>query len=128
MRHIFYCVLLVFCLGLFFACGSGENTPPPPYTAPESITGIGILTWNPVVQDSTGGPVLDLAGYKVYRSTVPDQWIVGDPTQILATIDATSATYTDTTGLRGTTYYYVVTAYDLSGNESGVSNQVFATY
>jgi fibronectin type 3 domain-containing protein len=38
-----------------------------------------------------------------------------------------SSAYTDSTVSNGTTYYYVVTAEDSAGNESGYSNQASAT-
>ena len=60
----------------------------------------------------------DLAGYKLYRSTVS-----GGPYTIAKTILAPATTTSDITGVDGT-YYWVLTAYDGSGNESGYSNQV----
>jgi hypothetical protein len=74
------------------------------------------LTWN---QNSES----DLAGYKVYRSTTPG--VYGAP---IATLQGNVATY-QATGLQaGTTYYFVVTAYDSSGNESGFSNEVSRSF
>ncbi len=60
-------------------------------------------------------------GYNVYRTLVS-----GGPYTILnPSLDA-STTYTDSTVSAGTTYYYVVTAVDGSGNESAYSNQATA--
>jgi hypothetical protein len=69
----------------------------------------------------------DLAGYRVYRSTA-----AGSGHQQIGSIpcsggNAACATFTDTDGLvYATTYYYVVTAVNTSGLESGYSNQVSA--
>ena len=63
----------------------------------------------------------DLASYSVYRSTT-----LGSYGAALATGLATSA-YADNTAVNGTTYYYVVTAVDVSTNESVVSAEVSAT-
>jgi hypothetical protein len=83
------------------------NSPPT-----SSVT----LAWNP---NSEG----DLAGYKVYRSTTPG--VYGAP---IATLQGNVITY-QATGLQaGTTYYFVVTAYDGSGNESGFSNEVSRSF
>ena len=63
----------------------------------------------------------DLAGYNVYRSETSG----GSYTKI-ASIGAISA-YTDATASNDTTYFYVVTAVDAAGNESGNSNEATAT-
>ncbi|HKQ36115.1 MAG TPA: fibronectin type III domain-containing protein, partial [Nitrospiraceae bacterium] len=70
------------------------------------------LTWNANTES-------DLAGYKVYRKIgtgaygAPIFTVIGNTTNYVAT------------GLQiGTTYSFVVTAYDNAGNESIVSNEV----
>ena len=70
------------------------------------------LLWNANTEN-------DLAGYKVYRATasglygVPIATLIGNVTNYVAT------------GLQvGTTYFFVVTAYDSAGNESIFSNEV----
>lgn len=61
----------------------------------------------------------DLAGYKVYRATASGAY--GAP---IATVPGSVTTY-QATGLEfGKTYFFVVTAYDIAGNESGYSNEV----
>ncbi len=61
----------------------------------------------------------DLAGYKVYRTTSSGAY--GAP---IATLRAGVTTY-QAIGLQfGTTYFFVVTAYDVAGNESAYSNEV----
>lgn len=70
------------------------------------------LTWNPNTES-------DLAGYKVYRATSSGTY--GAP---IATIQGNTTSYI-ATGLQfGTTYFFVVTAYDIAGNESAYSNEV----
>jgi len=70
------------------------------------------LAWDPVTDAS-------LAGYKVYYGTASRTY--GTP--LLA---GTSPTYTVSGSYLppGHTYYFAVTAYDTSGNESGYSNEV----
>jgi hypothetical protein len=69
------------------------------------------LSWNA----STSAP----AGYNVYRGTLPG----GPYTRINSSLDA-STYYSDGKVVSGQTYYYVTTAVNASGVESGYSNQV----
>ena len=90
--------------------GGGGNAP----AAPTNLTAQAgnaqvVLTWTP----SSGA-----TGYYVKRSTTS-----GTEAQIASTA-ATS--YTDTSAANGTTYYYVVSAYNSYG-ASGNSNEVSAT-
>jgi hypothetical protein len=70
------------------------------------------LSWN-TVEGATS--------YNVKRSTT-----AGGPYTTIAT-NVTGTSYLDTTVANGTTYYYVVTAVDSSGNESANSNEASAT-
>ena len=77
------------------------------------------LTWNPNTEP-------DLAGYRIYQTETPGAY--DKATQRVADISATAnqqktadvqVNFTD-----GRTVYFVATAYDTSGNESGFSNEV----
>jgi cytolysin (calcineurin-like family phosphatase) len=96
------------------ASGS-TNSPqqiPVSLTLSTTAAGTASLTWNTSTES-------DLAGYKVYRGTASGTY--GAP---LATLPKTTASYT-TTGLQtGTTYFFAITSYDSSGNESTFSNEV----
>jgi hypothetical protein len=70
------------------------------------------LTW-------TASPSTGVIGYNVYRSTVS-----GNNYQKIASTGVTSLSYTDGAILDHTTYYYVLTAFDNGGNESGYSTEV----
>lgn len=61
----------------------------------------------------------NLADNCVYRGAV-----TGGPYTQLACSAAPIVTYPDTTVIRGNTYYYVVTAVNTSGIESGYSNEI----
>jgi hypothetical protein len=61
----------------------------------------------------------DLAGYKVYQGTGSGTY--GAP---LTTLPKTTTSFTATGLQNGTTYFFVITAYDSSGNESTYSNEV----
>jgi Abnormal spindle-like microcephaly-assoc'd, ASPM-SPD-2-Hydin/Protein of unknown function (DUF1573) len=86
-----------------------------------SLSGTGVvpvqhsaaLTWN--ASSST------VSGYNVYRSAVSGSSYTKINSSLVATL-----TYTDANVQSGTTYYYVTTAVDSSGNESDYSNEVVA--
>jgi hypothetical protein len=63
-----------------------------------------------------------IAGYNVYRSTVSGSSYSKVNSSLVAGLS-----YSDSSVTGGTTYYYVATAVDSSGNESGYSNEVPAT-
>ncbi len=74
------------------------------------------LTWDPPTTNADGTPLTDLAGYKVYYGTES-----GNYSQ---SIDVGNVTTYTVSGLtNGQTYYFAVTAYDTSGNESDYSNE-----
>jgi fibronectin type 3 domain-containing protein len=87
----------------------------------ETLTGNGVapsshsaaLTWT----DGSSG----ITGYNVYRGSVSG----GPYSKINSALDANTA-YTDDSVLAGQTYYYVTTAVDGSGGESGYSNEAQA--
>jgi hypothetical protein len=91
--------------------GAGED-------AGQFVSGIGThphsvaLAWNP-------SNSVDIAGYNVYRSNTDG----GPYTRINTVLDPNTA-YTDDSVMGGSTYYYVATAVDLSGQESNYSNEV----
>jgi Abnormal spindle-like microcephaly-assoc'd, ASPM-SPD-2-Hydin len=93
---------------------SGSSSPtPPPTTSPSSSPASVVLHWN--------GSTSQVVGYNVYRSVSSDgvyNLLIGNAVNAL--------TYTDTTVSSGSTYYYVVTAVDPAGVESGYSNQTSA--
>ncbi|MBI3812623.1 MAG: fibronectin type III domain-containing protein [Nitrospirae bacterium] len=78
-----------------------------------------VLSWDPNTEP-------DLAGYKVYYGTVS-----GAHTQVISvglTSTPTAPQYTVSNLNSGTTYYFSVTSFDSSSNESGFSNEVSKTF
>ncbi len=100
--------------GAVLFISNASNSP-----ASESLTGSGVsphrvaLSWSP--SPST------VIGYNVYRGTQTG----GPYTRLNASVQA-GTTYSDTTVLPGTTYFYVVTAVDSSSQESPFSNETMA--
>jgi len=64
---------------------------------------------------------IDLAGYRIYRNTVPQ------PSTLHASTEPGIITYTDQGLVNGRTYYYRVAAIDYAGNVSAFSNEVSGT-
>lgn len=95
----------------------GQSTPSADVSATGTFTltaASGTLNWN---------SVLNTAGYTVYRSTSSD---LSGKTAVATGL--TVATYTNTTGVKGTPYYYQVAAVDANAAEFVVSNIVTVTY
>jgi hypothetical protein len=82
----------------------------------------------------------DLAGYKMYRAATPDGQVVGLDTPV-AIIPPNNEIYDHNLipdlasdkealtidGVEDGTWYWILTAYDFSDNETGKSNEVSAT-
>jgi len=94
---------------------NASNSP-----AVQSLTGTGTAPTQHTV-DLTWNASTDAVGYNVYRGTVPG----GPYAMINTSLDSTTA-YTDSSVVSGDTYYYVATAVNASGDESGYSNQAQA--
>ncbi|HJT21836.1 MAG TPA: fibronectin type III domain-containing protein, partial [Nitrospira sp.] len=88
-------------------------------TVNPQTTSSATLTWSPVSTDANGNPDSTIAGYKVYRATASGAY--GGP---IATLQGNVTSYISSGLQVGTTYFFVVTAYDSAGNESQHSNEV----
>lgn len=94
------------------ACGGGGGDSPsggaPPPPPPGSIS-VG-FAW-----DVNTEP--DLAGYRIHYGTAPGNYST--------TVDVGNTTTYTVNGLAsGMRYYFAITAYDTSGNESGFSQEI----
>lgn len=75
------------------------------------------LAWDAVVDPS-------LAGYRIYKSATAGSY--DKATGKVCDVSGTIITVCVVSGLPDGTYYFVATAYDKAGNESGYSNEVMA--
>ncbi len=87
-------------------------TPPAPSPPPPVPVDSATLTWNPNTDT-------DLGGYKLYIGTGSGSYTFAGPFDVKQ-----ATTYTVSNLPRGQTYYFAVTAYDMSGNESPYSAEV----
>lgn len=78
--------------------------------------GEAFLSWQAPTKNVNGTPLTDLAGYRIYRGSSP-----GSYSSIPFATVGKGSTSTRLTNLPSGTHYFVVTAFDTSGNESGYS-------
>jgi hypothetical protein len=100
--------------------GVGDATPPPTPTGLSAVAtpdGRITLSWNSV-------PSFDVAAYHVYRSDSPGVTI--NPASRIAVVQPETTSFADQLTMNGITYYYAVTAVDLSLNE-GAAAETSAT-
>ncbi len=102
MKRILFCILLVSLLFVSHAFAYDVT-----------------LSWDPPTTNADGTPLTDLAGYKVYYGNASGNYT--------SNLDVGNVTTYTVTGLQPGTYYFAVTAYDTSGNESDFSNEVSTT-
>ena len=88
--------------------------------ASPAIAGEAVLSWDPPTTNTDGSWLTDLGGYRLYYGTASGNYG--------SVIDAGNVITHTVTELSGGTYYFAVTAYDTSGNESGFSNEVSKTF
>ncbi len=84
------------------------------------FAGDATLSWDAPTTNTDGSPLTDLSGFNVYYGTSS-----GSYSQSTDVGNVTTYQVTNLTG--GLTYYFAVTAYDTSGNESGYSSEVNKT-
>jgi len=114
-KEIFSIPFLAISLLLsFILAGCGPESPKPP-------EGKVTLAWEAPEKNADGTDLTDLAGYKIFCRNPGQNF---DFTRPVATIEdrVTPNTVTHTLSLPAGEYYFVVKAYDDSGNESEPSN------
>ena|GEM_PF-5203450 len=98
-------------LNVFGEAVTPPPPPPPVVLSASSGDGQAQLTWTP----SAGA-----SGYRIWRSTIPGSELP------ISTVPGDTIQFLDVGLVNGTTYYYVVTAFNPEA-ESGPSNEVSAT-
>ena len=86
-----------------------------------TLSGTGVQATPHSVALSWTASTSTVSGYNVYRSTTSGSGYAKLNGSLVANVN-----YTDSTVSNGTTYYYVTTAVDSSGNESAYSNEASA--
>jgi hypothetical protein len=96
---------------------AGASTTPPPATTQPAAPAVS-LQWAAPTENSDGTPLTDLKGYKIHYGTESQTYTgsisVDNPTVTTYLVDS----------LPAGTYYFAVTAYNSSGAESSLSDEV----
>ncbi len=102
--------------GIVTITASGSTSSPKQIPVSMTLTATAAntatLTWKASTES-------DLAGYKVYRGTASGTYAAP-----LTALPKATTNYTATGLQNGTTYFFVITAYDSAGNESPYSTEV----
>jgi hypothetical protein len=94
-----------------------EDTLSP--SSPTHLAFVGhTLTWNATTTNVDGTPLEDLEGYKVYHGTESKKYKVSYDVKNVTTYKIDDL-------IDWHTYYFAVTAYDTSGNESPYSEEIY---
>lgn len=104
--------VLICCVAQLSACSGGGSSSPAGSPPAATATSSAHFEWDANTET-------DLAGYRVYKGTGSGQFDTP-----IVTLPANATSY-EATGLqKGNTYFFVVTAFDTSGNEGPLSNEV----
>jgi hypothetical protein len=123
MRSVirYFALSLVIGLSLQFAgCGAAvdvQSSRIDDFEPPRAGSGAGsaTLSWLPPTANTDGTPLIDLAGYRVYRGSGPDRL------SLERSIPSPGITTVVIDGLNSGTHYFAVTAYARTGAESAYS-------
>ncbi|MEW6417438.1 MAG: fibronectin type III domain-containing protein [Nitrospirota bacterium] len=99
-----------------YNCGGGGGSSSSSNSNGGGSSSSATLTWDAPTTNADGTPLTDLGGYKIYYGTSSGNYSV--------VIDVGNVTTYKIEGLSPGIYYFAVTAYDTSGNESEYSNEV----
>ena len=108
-------VLMIIVVSLIRTQAQTDITPP---VTPVNVQGFGYE--KDIAVEWYHNSETDLAGYKVYSKS-------GNDYVLLATIPKEKSFYTSTVPVTGITRYYKVSAFDLTGNESPLSDSIICT-
>ena len=105
------------------ACGSnGNGRAPTPTTQIPGAVGSATLSWTIPIEREDESPLTNLAGFNVYMGIAAglytDEFKIDNPTVNIYIVEQLDP---------GTTYYFVVTAFDSDQLESDFSNEVSKT-
>lgn len=116
-------LVLLASLAAINGCGAGGSAPASggnttPFQSP-SGAGTAALAWDAPSTNVDGTRLTDLAGYKIYVGISSGAY--------MASVDAGNVANYSMNNLMPGTYYFVVTAYNTTGTESGYSNDADKT-
>ncbi len=111
--------ILFISLFLAAGCGGGGSTTAAADNGNNNGNDAATLSWQPPTENTDGSPLTDLAGYKIYYGTD-----VGNYPEVITIDNAGVTSYVVDNLANGTTYYFVLTAFNSNGVESSYSEVV----
>ena len=123
MRIRFASGFFILIAALLAACGSSMSGA----GGGGGNSGSAVLAWNGPSTNADSTALADLAGYRVYQSTTSGSYTSGPVATVTAPASGGGTASATVNNLASGTYYFVVRAYDSSGNESVVSNEASKT-
>ncbi len=102
-----------------FLLAMADDTVPPSIPLNVALVDY-VLSWDAPTKNEDGTPLEDLAGYIVYYGTESSNYDVSYDVKNTTTYKVDNLT-------EERTYYFVITAYDTSGNESKYSEEIYFT-
>ena len=116
-KHFFVLFLLFVLVSAIAGCGGGVSQTSAGAGGPASAVTV-TLSWNAPTTYTNGAPLTNLAGYKIHYGTASHSY-----TATFAIGNVTNYAF----ALPAGTYYFVVSAFDTIGAESGLSNEAVKT-
>ena len=117
VKRLSFIAFLVLLSSCGSAPGGGSNSGNPPGVN----IGTALLSWTPPTQNTDNSTLTDLAGYKIYYGTSSGNY--GTP----IIINGTGLSSFLVQGLAIADWYFVMTAFNSSGVESGYSTMASKT-
>lgn len=114
-KEIYLIYIIILGVLNVFGCGA-EKDGGGTAASPESESGSVTLSWKAPASDANGSSLSDLAGYKIYYGLSSNNYT--------RSIDVGHSTSIVISSLSSGRWCFVVTAYDVSGNESKYSNEM----
>ena len=125
IRCLAIAILLVAATGCGESGGAGGGpTTFDPITFDPIALNSARLSWEKPTTNQDGSPVIDLAGYQIYYSETSP--VTPNNSLSIAVLDPNQISYT-VVNLAPGTYYFAVTAVNLEGTESSMSNEAVKT-
>lgn len=104
-------------------CGGGTGGTDPVNSGPVG-TGVAALSWAKPTTNDDGSPMTNLAGYQLYYAQ--ETPVTPANSQSVSVLDP-NQTSLEVDALAPGTYYFTVTAVNLQGAESSMSNEAIKT-
>ncbi|MDH3636635.1 MAG: fibronectin type III domain-containing protein [Gammaproteobacteria bacterium] len=119
-KIFFYTAFLFFLGGCAQGGGSSDSGDSGSSIVPRG-NGTALISWTPPTENTDGSALTDLAGYRIRYGTSPGSY------SVTITLNGSGLTSYLVENLGVADWYFVMTAFNSSGIESGYSPEVYKT-